>query len=124
MPGLYRGKREFVLFPYGPKPSDFDRYGQYLWFYGGWYIIWLSTIVAGVLIILDLVLYVHPEKQPDMRCLALSVVPVSRAPGAANTRQITGGVGFQITNPYVSILECHSTHLDDDRRNPAEENLA
>lgn len=85
MPGLYRGKRQFVLFPYGPEPSDFDRYGQYFWFYGGWYIIWLSTIVSAVIIILDLVLYVHPEHTPDRRCLALSVVPVSRAPRAAGT---------------------------------------
>lgn len=80
MPGLYKGKRKFKLFPYGPEPGEFDRYGQYLWFYGGWYITWLSSIVAGALIILDLVVYIHPKQKPDMKCLALSVVPVSRTP--------------------------------------------
>lgn len=84
MPGLYRGKWQFQVFPYGPEPSDFDTYGKYFWFYGGWYIIWLSTVSAAVLIILDLILYVHPEREPDQRCLALSVIPVSRAPRAAN----------------------------------------
>lgn len=77
MPGLYRGKWQFHMFPYGPDPSEFDRYGQYFWFYGGWYIIWLSTIVASVLIIVNLVLYFHPEQAPDKKCLALSVAPVS-----------------------------------------------
>lgn len=79
MPGMYRGKKHFEMFPYGPKPEDFDRRGQYYWFYGGWYIIWLSIIVAAVAIILDLILYVHPdpEREPDVRCLILSVVPVS-----------------------------------------------
>lgn len=94
MPGLYKGKRKFQLFPYGPKPSDFDRYGQYLWFYGGWYIVWLSAIVASALIILNMVLYIHPKGQPDMRCLALSVAPVSQRPRAANTSRKMSGFGF------------------------------
>ncbi|KAL1877999.1 hypothetical protein Daus18300_002353 [Diaporthe australafricana] len=75
MPGLFRGKRTFDLFPYGPKPDEFDLYGQYFWFYAGWYIIWFSTITAAVLIILDLVLFVHPEGSPDKRALVLSLVP-------------------------------------------------
>lgn len=86
MPGLYRGKKKFDLFPYGPKPSEFDRYGQYLWFYGGWFIIRLSIIVAILLIILDLRLYLHPQtlEKPDIRCLPMTIVPVSRATRAAN----------------------------------------
>ncbi|KAI3395523.1 hypothetical protein diail_1240 [Diaporthe ilicicola] len=76
MPGLYKGKwNDFEVFPYGPKPSDFDRYGQYLWFYGGWYIIWLSIIAAAVIVILDLVLYLHPKGKPDREGLVLSLVP-------------------------------------------------
>ncbi|POS70918.1 hypothetical protein DHEL01_v210689 [Diaporthe helianthi] len=79
-PGLYKGKWQFQMFPYGPEPSDFDRYGQYFWFYGSWYIIWLSIIAAAVLIILDLILYVHPDPEPgrpDVKCLVLSVVPAA-----------------------------------------------
>lgn len=124
MPGLFKGKREFQLFPYGPEPSEFDRYGQYAWFYGGWYIIWLSTIVSAAIIILDLVLYLHPAEAPDRKSLALSVVPVSRAPTAADTLRMTSGFGFQMTDPGVSILECYGTRLDDDRRSAAKENLA
>ncbi|KAJ0109439.1 hypothetical protein J7T55_000364 [Diaporthe amygdali] len=76
MPGLYKGEwKKPQMFPYGPEPSDFDTYGQYFWFYAGWYIIWLSTIAAAVIIILDLVLYVNHEGDPDKRVLALSIVP-------------------------------------------------
>lgn len=97
---MYRGKWQFHMFPYGPEPSDFDRYGQYFWFYGGWYIIWFSIVAAAVLIILDLVLYVHPdpERKPDTRCLALSVVPVRRTPTGANVSRMNGCFGSQMAN--------------------------
>lgn len=98
MPGLYKGKRKFILFPYGPEPSEFDRYGQYFWFYGGWYIIWLSSIFAAVLIIFDLIFYTHSKRYPDKRCLVLSVVPVSRAMRATNSCGMTGRMRFQGTN--------------------------
>jgi hypothetical protein len=105
MPGMYRGKWEFHVFPYGPEPSDFDRYGQYFWFYGGWYIIWLSIVAAAVLVILDLILYVHtdPEREPDARCLALSVVPVSLDPRATNTSRMKDEFGSRMANLCASI---------------------
>lgn len=124
MPGLYKGEwKKPQMFPYGPEPSDFDTYGQYFWFYAGWYIIWLSTIAAAVIIILDLVLYVNHEGDPDKRVLALSIVPVSRASGSPNSSRVRVSA-FTVANSGESTSECHSAHLDDDRWNSAKEDLA
>jgi hypothetical protein len=48
-------------FPYEPEPSDFDRYGQYFWLYGGWYIIWYTTTAVAVVVTLDLILFIHSD---------------------------------------------------------------